>query len=171
MRLLGEFEARRQTEYRRGDEVVVRSERGVEWGTVLCTATDKSAEYLGRNKAPGGRILRAASDEDRRSHHELSEREKMFFQNAQRMINERRMQMQLVDVEQIFGGERIIFYYLSESRVDFRELVKVLAREFNARIEMRQIGVRDEAKLLADYGDCGNPSAAILICRKCRRFP
>lgn len=81
----------------------------------------------------------------------------MFFQNAQRMINERRMQMQLVDVEQIFGGERIIFYYLSESRVDFRELVKVLAREFNARIEMRQIGVRDEAKLLADYGDCGKP--------------
>ena len=73
------------------------------------------------------------------------------------MITERKLQMQLVDVEHVFGGERIIFYYLAENRVDFRELVKDLAREFNTRIEMRQIGVRDEAKLLADYGDCGKP--------------
>ncbi len=65
--------------------------------------------------------------------------------------------MQLVDVEHLFGGERVIFYYLAENRVDFRELVKVLAGEFQTRIEMRQIGVRDEAKLLADYGDCGKP--------------
>lgn len=157
MKLLGEFEARRPSDYRRGDEVVVRSERGVEWGTVLCSATDKSAEYLGRNKASGGRILRLGSDEDRRSRQDLSEREKQFFQSANRMVTERRMQMQLVDLEQIFGGERIIIYYLSEQRVDFRELVKIMAREFNARIEMRQIGVRDEAKLLADYGDCGKP--------------
>jgi cell fate regulator YaaT (PSP1 superfamily) len=67
------------------------------------------------------------------------------------------MQMELVDVEQIFGGERLIFYFLAEKRVDFRDLVKDLAREFRTRIEMRQIGVRDEAKLLADYGDCGKP--------------
>ena len=65
--------------------------------------------------------------------------------------------MQLVDVEHIFGGERIVIYYLAENRVDFRELVKLLAGEFQTRIEMRQIGVRDEAKLLADYGDCGKP--------------
>jgi cell fate regulator YaaT (PSP1 superfamily) len=65
--------------------------------------------------------------------------------------------MQLVDVEHLFGGERIIFYFLSENRVDFRDLVKSMAREFHARIELRQIGVRDEAKLLADYGDCGKP--------------
>jgi cell fate regulator YaaT (PSP1 superfamily) len=65
--------------------------------------------------------------------------------------------MQLVDVEHIFGGERVVIYYLAESRVDFRELVKLLAGEFQTRIEMRQIGVRDEAKLLADYGDCGIP--------------
>ena len=63
--------------------------------------------------------------------------------------------MQLVDVEHLFGGERIVIYYLAENRVDFRELVRVLAGEFQTRIEMRQIGVRDEAKLLADYGDCG----------------
>ena len=65
--------------------------------------------------------------------------------------------MELVDVEHLFGGERIVFYFLAEKRVDFRELVKDLAREFQTRIEMRQIGVRDEAKLLADYGDCGKP--------------
>ena len=73
------------------------------------------------------------------------------------MIRERSMQMQVIDIEQIFGGERLIIYYLSESRVDFRDLVKLMAREFNTRIEMRQIGIRDEAKLLADFGDCGKP--------------
>ena len=60
-------------------------------------------------------------------------------------------------MEHLFGGERLIFYFLAEKRVDFRELVKDLAREYQTRIEMRQIGVRDEAKLLADYGDCGKP--------------
>ncbi len=73
------------------------------------------------------------------------------------MIADQKLQMELVDVEHIFGGERIVFYYLAEKRVDFRELVKALAKQFKARIEMRQIGVRDEAKLLADYGDCGKP--------------
>jgi cell fate regulator YaaT (PSP1 superfamily) len=63
----------------------------------------------------------------------------------------------LVDVEHVFGGERIVVYYLAENRIDFRDLVKQLAGEFQTRIEMRQIGVRDEAKLLADYGDCGKP--------------
>ena len=65
--------------------------------------------------------------------------------------------MELVDVEMIHGRERVVFYFLAEQRVDFRELVKDLARVFKTRIEMRQIGVRDEAKLLADYGDCGKP--------------
>ena len=65
--------------------------------------------------------------------------------------------MELVDAEHLFGGEHIVFYFLAEKRVDFRDLVKDLAREYQTRIEMRQIGVRDEAKLLADYGDCGKP--------------
>ena len=65
--------------------------------------------------------------------------------------------MKLVDVEQLFGGERMVVFYLADERVDFRELVKLLAGEFQTRIEMKQIGVRDEAKLLADYGDCGKP--------------
>src|SRR5262249_50986719 len=74
-----------------------------------------------------------------------------------RLIAHHHLPMQLVDVERLLGGERLIFYFLSENRVDFRELVKSMAREFHTRIELPQIGVRDEAKLLADYGDCGKP--------------
>jgi cell fate regulator YaaT (PSP1 superfamily) len=65
--------------------------------------------------------------------------------------------MELVDVEHIFGDERVVVYYLADGPVDFRQLVKTLAGEFQTRVEMRQIGVRDEAKLLADFGDCGQP--------------
>src|SRR5207302_3884861 len=79
------------------------------------------------------------------------------FDACREFIARRRLQMDLVDVEAIFGRERMVFYFLAEKRVDFRELVKDLARQFQTRIEMRQIGVRDEAKLLADYGDCGKP--------------
>jgi cell fate regulator YaaT (PSP1 superfamily) len=79
------------------------------------------------------------------------------FLQAEEMVRQHRLAMQLVDMERIFGGERLVFYFLSEVRVDFRELVKTMAREFKTRIELRQIGVRDEAKLLADYGDCGKP--------------
>lgn len=157
MRLLGEFEGRRSTVFRRSEEVVVRSERGVEWGTVLCPATERTHDYLGNTRSNSGRILRIATSEDRRTRSEIADREKQNFQQAAAMISERLTKMQLIDIEQIFGGERLILYYLSEGRVDFRELVKVMAREFNMRIEMRQIGIRDEAKLLADYGDCGKP--------------
>lgn len=136
--------------------MIVRSERGVELGTVLSEADEKTGEYLGEKARPG-RILRLASDEDRRSAEEIADREKDYLNDASEMIRDRRLQMQLVDVEQVFGGERVVFYYLAEKRVDFRELVKVMARSFNTRIEMRQIGVRDEARLLADYGDCGKP--------------
>src|SRR5207248_621045 len=76
---------------------------------------------------------------------------------GQRFVSQRRLQMELVDVEHLFGGERVVFYFLAEKRVDFRDLVRDLARAYQTRIEMRQIGVRDEAKLLADYGDCGKP--------------
>lgn len=156
MRHLGEFASRRQHVIRRGEDVIVRTDRGVEFGIVLCEANDQTNTWLGENVRTG-RILRIASDEDRRSLQEVSDREKSFFSDGCSMIAEQKLQMQLVDVEQVFGGERIIFYYLAEKRVDFRELVKGMAREFNARIEMRQIGVRDEARLLADYGDCGKP--------------
>jgi cell fate regulator YaaT (PSP1 superfamily) len=157
MRLLGDFEARRNTVHARNDEVIVRSERGVEWGTVLCPATERTAAYLGAARPGSGRILRLATDEDRRARLAAAERERQLFPEAASLIAERRLQMQLIDLELIFGGERLILYYQSENRVDFRDLVKGLARQFNTRIEMRQIGIRDEARLLADYGDCGKP--------------
>jgi len=156
MRHIGEFTNRGPRRYGRDHEVIVRSDRGVEWGVVLSEATDNSREYMGES-APKGRILRAVSDEDRRSLEEHREREQTDFETCRQMIADAKMQMQLVDVEHIFGGERLVFYYLAEKRVDFRELVKLLAKEFKTRIEMRQIGVRDEARLLADYGDCGKP--------------
>jgi cell fate regulator YaaT (PSP1 superfamily) len=156
-RLLGDFEARRGLAFARGLDVIVRSDRGVEWGVVLCPATSQTATYLGGNRAGGGRILRQVTDEDRRARLEAVDREKELFHRAELMIRERSMQMQLVDIERIFGGEKLILFYLAESRVDFRELVKLMARDFNTRIEMRHIGIRDEAKLLADYGDCGKP--------------
>ena len=134
----------------------MRSDRGMEWGEVLSPATEKSLEMLG-DETPRGRVLRTVSDEDRRSVEDLRDKEVEMFAGGQELIDEFKLQMQLVDVELIFGGERLVFYYLAEKRVDFRELVKALAKRFRTRIEMRQIGVRDEARLLADYGDCGKP--------------
>ncbi len=96
-----------------------------------------------------------ADDENELSR--MREQERNEFETCRRVVGELQLPMKFVDVEHIFGGERIVIYYLAENRVDFRELVKTLAGEFQTRIEMRQIGVRDEAKLLADYGDCGKP--------------
>ncbi len=156
MRHLGVFHSRKADGICRNSDVIVRSDRGVEMGVVLNEADEKSQHLLGEKSRPG-RILRLASDEDRLSAEEISNKEKEYLRDATEMVSTRRLQMQLVDVEQVFGGERIVFYYLAEKRVDFRELVKLMARAFNTRIEMRQIGVRDEARLLADYGDCGKP--------------
>ncbi len=98
-----------------------------------------------------------ATPDDATALDRLGEIQKRGFAACREFIARRRLQMDLVDVEAILGGERMVFYYLAEKRVDFRELVKDLARAMQTRIEMRQIGVRDEAKLLADYGDCGKP--------------
>lgn len=156
MRLLGEFSPKGPQEFSRGDEVIVRSSRGTEWGTILCEATERTREYLGKDDG-AGRILRSANQEDEKTRTECWEREQEAFASGKEMIAERHLAMQLIDIERLFGGERMIFYFLSEARVDFRDLVKALAQKFNTRIEMRQIGIRDEAKLLADYGDCGKP--------------
>jgi cell fate regulator YaaT (PSP1 superfamily) len=155
MRFLGDFEPAEGVVPRRGDDVVLRTERGVEIGHVLCPATPRALELL--SEPTKGRILRPLGAADRAERDRLREVERREFDTCLRFIGQRKLQMDLVDVEHLFGGERIIFYFLAEKRVDFRELVKDLAREYQTRIEMRQIGVRDEAKLLADYGDCGKP--------------
>ena len=152
---MGVCEATRKKVYARGAQVVVRTARGLEAGEVLCVATDEAA--AGMKNSEKGQILRAMTGDDMNELARIRSQEREEFQVCQKCIDELGLQMQLVEVEHVFGGERVVVYYLAENRVDFRELVKMLASEFQTRIEMRQIGVRDEAKLLADYGDCGKP--------------
>jgi cell fate regulator YaaT (PSP1 superfamily) len=155
MRLLGECRGLPDQDHLRGEQVVVRSDRGTELGEVLCLSSERTARFL--SNPVQGEILRLANPDDRQQEAKLAADRPSAFSACQEFIAKRRLQMDLVDVEIIHGRERIIFYYLAEKRVDFRELVKDLARVLRARIEMRQIGVRDEARLLADYGDCGKP--------------
>lgn len=155
MRFLGAFTPPPHQTVRRNDPVIVRSERGQEVGEALCPATPQAMSAV--PDPTGGEIIRIAAPEDRVKLAHLKDLEKKQFAAGERLIVHHRLAMQLVDVEHLFGGERIIFYFLAEHRVDFRELVKSMAREFHTRIELRQIGVRDEAKLKADYGDCGKP--------------
>jgi cell fate regulator YaaT (PSP1 superfamily) len=154
MRFLGEFDPESET-YSRGQEVVVRTDRGLEVGQILCPATPRTIELIG--EPTHGRIVRVLAERDRAERERLRAVEERELETCIRFVQQRHLQMELVDVEHLFGGERIVFYFLAEKRVDFRDLVKDLAREYQTRIEMRQIGVRDEAKLLADYGDCGKP--------------
>ena len=104
-----------------------------------------------------GRVLRPLTDEDERQWEHIQSLGRDDLAICQKCIDALGLVMDLVDVERILGGERIVVYYVAEGRVDFRQLVRGLAAEFQTRIEMKQIGVRDEAKLLADYGDCGRP--------------
>jgi cell fate regulator YaaT (PSP1 superfamily) len=155
MRHIGEYECLEGQTHPRGQRVIVRSDRGTEIGEVLCPATERTASFL--ENPFRGQILRLATLEDLSAEKRLGDRVEKGLAACREFSAKRRLQMDLVDVEAVFGGERMVFYYVSEKRVDFRELVKDLARALQTRIEMRQIGVRDEAKLLADYGDCGKP--------------
>ena len=141
--------------YRRGTEVIVRSNRGLETGLVLCEASDDALSHL--DQPPTGQVIRPISDDDANEAAHIDGQLKSKMQICQKHIDELGLEMKLIEIEQLFGGERVIVYYLAEERVDFRQLVKNLAADFQTRIEMRQIGVRDEAKLLADFGDCGKP--------------
>ena len=139
-----------------GDAVVVQMGDRLAYGAVA-RAVLPVAEHEARRLAPPKRVLRRASREDvlRRFRHEQRERE------VKRMcvlkIRERGLAMKLTKVEQLFDGSKLVFYFTAEGRVDFRELVRELASEFRVRIEMRQIGPRDEAKMIGGYGTCGRP--------------
>ncbi len=153
MRILGVMKAREEFRYR--DEVVVRTDRGTEIGTVLCVVTPATFDQM--DEPTQGRILRRFSADDRNQWAHMQSQLPDDLQACQKHIDALKLQMELVDIERILGGERMVVYYLADQRVDFRQLVRDLAGEFQTRIEMRHIGVRDEAKLLADYGDCGQP--------------
>jgi cell fate regulator YaaT (PSP1 superfamily) len=155
MRNVGIFTPRGRDMYVRGDQVIARTSRGLESGEVLCEATDEALAHIKDPKQ--GQIIRRHTNDDVRDLRKMFEQERREYEVCQQEIQRLNLEMQLVDVEHLYGGERVVIYYLAEDRVDFRDLVKNLATEFQTRIEMRQIGVRDEAKLLADYGDCGKP--------------
>ncbi|MCR9115632.1 MAG: signal peptidase [bacterium] len=155
MRTLGVHSSRGGDVLRRGMRVISRTNRGLEAGEVLCEATENSLRQM--KNPPGGQVLREMSAEDKNEVDHLQSMIADKIKACKKHVVDLGLKMQLVDVEHLFGGERIVVYYLADQRIDFRMLVKALAAEFQTRIEMKQIGVRDEAKLLADYGDCGKP--------------
>jgi cell fate regulator YaaT (PSP1 superfamily) len=145
-----------EEEVRPGAEVVVEHAEGQALGTV---ARVPSA-LAGRRQPPDGAtavVLRRATEQDVLQRLKQQQRERDAHRIAQMKIRERGLAMKLTRVEYPFDGSRMIFYYTAEARVDFRELVRDLAGHFHVRIEMRQIGVRDEAKMLGGYGSCGRP--------------
>src|SRR5215218_2541622 len=141
---------------RSGQRVVVQAEGG----TALATVVPTIPALLERRRPAADstqRVVRLATHDDIVARLRHQQREKNAYRIAMLKIRERGLAMKLTRVEQSFDGSRLLFYFTAESRVDFRELVRELAAEFRTRIEMRQIGVRDEAKALGGYGTCGRP--------------
>ena len=141
-------------EIAKGDDVIVETARGTEFGHVALGPREVPDEEV---TLPLKAIERKATDEDRARVAENREREKDAFRICEEKIAARALDMKLVSVEYTFDVSKIIFYFTADGRVDFRELVKDLAAVFRTRIELRQIGVRDEAKLLGGIGCCGRP--------------
>lgn len=144
-----------RTSHSRGEKVVARTQRGLELGEVLCPITNTNLSST--QKLGNGTIQRVASSEDLASFKRQSEQTIADATDVQETINSFGLPMKVIEIERILGGEQFTIYYTATDRIDFRELVKKLASKYHTRIEMRQIGARDEAKLLGDYGDCGNP--------------
>src|SRR5262245_35417494 len=141
---------------RTGQKVVIQTEGGPAVGTVVPTIGPLAERRRGLTDTPE-RVMRVASHDDVVARLKHEQREKEAHRIGLLKIRERGLEMKLTRVEQTFDGSRLVFYFTSEGRVDFRELVRDLASEFRTRIEMRQIGVRDEAKMLGGYGTCGRP--------------
>src|SRR5690349_9579256 len=124
-RAVGLFSSRGQDRYQRGMRVIARTPRGLESAEVLAEATDEQAAKM--EKSPGGQIMREMSAEDANEYDHIRQRELAAFETCQKHVTRLGLPMQLIDLEQLFGGERLVVYYLSEERVDFRDLVKGLA--------------------------------------------
>ncbi len=137
-----------------GDFVVVETARGIEFGEVVVgPKMIEQAEVI----SPLKKVLRVATSEDIEKNNENKKREQESFEVCMKKIVEHNLDMKLVDIEYTFDNNKVVFYFTAEGRVDFRELVKDLAAVFRTRIELRQIGVRDEAKMIGGLGPCGRP--------------
>ena len=143
-----------QKDYSLGELVIVETARGVECGTVAIANKEVADESIVK---PLKKVVRSANKEDLRRMEENRQKEKRAYRICQEKINANKLEMKLVGVEYAFDNSKILFYFTADGRVDFRELVKDLASVFRTRIELRQIGVRDEAKMLGGLGICGRP--------------
>lgn len=137
-----------------GQRVIVETARGVECGQVVLKNREVDDESLVSPLKP---VMRLATEEDLAVVEQNHEKEKRAFAICQEKIEKHKLVMKLVDVEYTFDNNKILFYFTADGRVDFRELVKDLASVFRTRIELRQIGVRDESKMLGGLGVCGRP--------------
>ena len=140
----------------RNDRVICKTERGLEIVDILSNALPEMFNYH-RDPLKKAEFVRRVTPDDLKREADIRAQRGKDYDRGLSQIIQHQLDMQLIDVERLFNGERVVFFFVSEKRVDFRDLVKGMARDFQARIELRQVGIRDEAKLLADYGDCGKP--------------
>ena len=139
---------------KRGDNVIVETARGVEFGRVVSDPKEVEDEEVVQ---PLKSVIRLATDQDRKTVEKNKQKEKEAFKICLEKIRKHELEMKLIDVEYTFDGNKILFYFTADGRIDFRELVKDLAAVFRTRIELRQIGVRDETKIKGGIGICGRP--------------
>ena len=137
-----------------GENVIVETERGPEFGTVMLRSRMIEEEKIIKSLRP---VIRMANADDARRVEENKEKNKKACEICNKKIEERGLEMKLIDVEYSFDGSKVLFYFTADGRVDFRELVKDLASVFRTRIELRQVGVRDEARIQGGIGICGRP--------------
>ncbi|MBE6071691.1 MAG: stage 0 sporulation protein [Clostridium butyricum] len=139
---------------KKGNYVIVETARGIEFGECVIGIREVSEEDI---ISPLKSVIRIADDKDIFKHKENKEKEEEALNICLKKIEEHGLNMKLIDVEYTFDNHKVIFYFTADGRVDFRELVKDLATIFKTRIELRQIGVRDEAKMIGGLGPCGRP--------------
>ena len=137
-----------------GDHVVVETARGVEYGYVVLGAKEVDDEKIVQPLKP---VMRIATPEDDEKAIQNRDKEREAFQICLEKIRKHELEMKLIDAEYTFDNNKVLFYFTADGRIDFRELVKDLAAVFKTRIELRQIGVRDETKILGGIGICGRP--------------
>lgn len=135
-----------------GANVIVETARGIEFGEAVISNREVADDEI---VAPLKKVMRLASDEDSKHAEENRRKEKEAFATCLQKIRDHNLEMKLIDVEYTFDNNKILFYFTADGRVDFRELVKDLAAVFKTRIELRQIGVRDESKMMGGIGVCG----------------
>ena len=135
-----------------GSHAIVETARGIEYGTVLIAPREVADDQVVQPLKP---VIRVATEEDTRTVEKNREREKNAYKTCQEKIEKHGLEMKLVQAEYTFDSNKLLFYFTADGRIDFRELVKDLASVFRTRIELRQIGVRDETKMLGGMGICG----------------